>query len=123
MAFEIWFGIPEMRDFWLNLKGKIDTNKANKNEKRLFKQVLKVVTLLKTNPKHNSLKTHEIEILSRKYGKKVWESYLDNHKPAAGRILWVYYPSGGITIVAILQHPNNNKRSYEMIKLSSTNVK
>ena len=122
MSFDIWFGIPEIRDFWLNLKGKVDTNKANKNEKRFYKKLLKVLTLLQKDPKHNSLKTHEINILSQRYGRKVWESYLENNKPAAGRIFWVYYPPGGITIVAIEPHLDDKKHSHETITLSSTNV-
>ena len=118
--FEIYFGIPEIRDFWLNLKNKIDTGQATKDEIKLHKKLVKALVLLQSNPKHNSLKSHEIEVLSQRYGRKVWESYLENRKPAAGRIFWVYYPPGAITIIGIEQHPNNNKHSYEKITLSAS---
>ena len=120
MKFDIYFGIPEMRDFWLELNEKIDTGKANKDEKRLLKLIKKTLSLLSNNPRHNSLKSHEIAILSQRYGKKVWESYLENKKPAAGRIFWIYYPPGAITIIGLEPHPNDNKHSYERITLSST---
>lgn len=111
-----------MRDFWIKLSGKIENNTANKDEVKLYKKFTKTVSLLEKDLKHNSLHSHEIEILSQRYGMKVWESYLENHKPAAGRIFWVYYPPGSITIIGLEPHPNDNKHSYEKITLSSTNV-
>ena len=120
MTFEIWFGIPEMRDFWIELNQKVASNTATKDEKVLFKKLNKTLGLLAENPKHNSLHSHEIEILSQRYGMKVWESYLKNKKPAAGRLFWIYYPPGAITIVGLEPHPNDNKHSYDKITLSST---
>ena len=120
MSFEIYFGIPEVRDFWLEISKKVEDNTATKDETKFYKKFIKAVTLLKNNPHHNGLKTHEIEILSRKYGRKVWQSYLENKKPVAGRLFWVYYPPGAITIIGIEPHPNDNKHSYEKITLSST---
>ena len=120
MNFEIWFGIPEIRDFWLELNKKINNHNATKDEVRLYKKLVKAIKLLQTNPRHNSLNSHEIDVLSAKYGRKVWESYLENKKPAAGRIFWVYYPPGAITIIALEQHPNSNKHSYEKITLSAS---
>lgn len=40
---------------------------------------------------------------------KVWQSYLENNTPSAGRVYWVYYPKGSITIIGIEPHPNDNK--------------
>lgn len=121
MTYEIYFGIPEIRDFWLELNEKVDKNDANKDEIRFLKILKKTISLLQENPHHNSLNSHEIKILSRRYGMKVWESYLENNKPAAGRLFWIYYPSGSITIIGLEQHPDDNKHSYEKITLSSTN--
>ena len=111
-----------MQDFWLDLNTKVSNKTASKDEIRLLKKLTKVLGLLQDNPRHNSLKTHEIKILSKRYGMKVWESYLENNKPAAGRIFWIYYPPGSITIVGLEPHPNDNKHSYEKITLSSTNA-
>ena len=121
MTFDIWFGIPEIRDFCLKISEKVSTGNATKDEVKLHKKLLKVFKLLSSNPRHNSLNTHEIAILSQRYGRKVWESYIENGKPAAGRIFWVYYPQAGITIIAIEHHPNNSKYSYDKITLSGTN--
>ena len=120
MTFDIYFGIPEIRDLWLNLTERVDKKEATKEEVKFYRKLLKVLKLLRNNPRHNSLNTHEIEILSRRYGRKVWESYLENKKPAAGRVFWVYYPPGSITIIAIEPHPDNNKHSYEKIRLSAS---
>ena len=118
--FDIYFGVPEMKDFWNSLNEKVESNTATKDEIRFYKKFVKVLKLLQNNPRHNSLNTHEIEILSQRYGMKVWQSYLENHKPAAGRIYWIYYPPGGITIIGLEPHPNDSKHSYEKITLSST---
>lgn len=118
--FDIYFGIPEIRDFWIELTNKIESKTASKNEIKLHKKLVKIIKLLQINPQHNSLKSHEIKVLSQRYGMKVWESYLENNKPAAGRVFWVYSPIGSITIIGIEQHPNNSKHSYDKITLSST---
>ena len=121
MTFDIYFGIPEIRDLWLELNEKVDKNEASKDEIRLLKKLKKAIGFLQENPHHNSLNSHEIQILSKRYGMKVWESYLENNKPAAGRLFWIYYPPGSITIIGLEQHPDDNKHSYEKITLSSTN--
>ena len=120
MMFDIWFGIPEIRDFWLKLNTKISDGTATKGDIKLYKKFKKFIKLLATNPKHNSLNSHVIEILSRRYGRKVWESYLENKRPAAGRVFWVYYPPGSITIIGIEPHPDDTKHSYEKITLSAS---
>ena len=65
---------------------------------------------------------YEIEALSRRYGKKVWQSYLENNKSGAGRLFWVYGPNKNeITVIGIEPHPEDKKSSgYEKIKLSET---
>ena len=118
--FELWFGIPEIRDFWLNLTKRIQDGNASKDEVRFHKKLTKTLRLLQQNPHHNLWKPHEIDVLTKRYGMKVWESYIENRKPAAGRIFWVYYPKGSITIVGLERHPNNKKNSYDKITLSST---
>lgn len=122
MTFDICFGIPEIRDFWINLTNKVNNHTATKDEIKLFKKLKKTLMLLSSNPKHSSLNSHEIAILSIRYGQKVWESYIENKKPAAGRLFWVYYPPGSITIIGFEKHPNNTEHSYKKITLSSTNV-
>ena len=51
---------------------------------------------------------------------KVWQSYLENNTPAAGRIFWVYGPDrGDITVIGLEPHPNDKSNAYEKITLSS----
>jgi hypothetical protein len=50
---------------------------------------------------------------------KVWQSYLENNKSAAGRLFWVYGPDKeDITIIGIEPHPEDKKNGYTKIKLS-----
>lgn len=50
---------------------------------------------------------------------KVWESYLENNTPAAGRIFWAYGPEqGDITVIGPESHPNDKANAYKKITLS-----
>lgn len=121
MAFNIRMGVPEMEEFWNNISSRKLAGKLDKDEEKFFKKLVKVLGYLQANPRHNSLSSHEIDDLSRKHGLKIFESYLENRTPAAGRIFWSYGPDqGDITILAIEPHPEDKKRgAYERIKLSS----
>ena len=44
---------------------------------------------------HPSLKSYEIDDLSRRYGFKVRQSYLENIVSKARRVFWVYGPDQG----------------------------
>ena len=116
----IRLGIPEMKEFWDNLCNKIEDGNANKNEQSLYKKFGKAMYLLSHDPRHPGLASHEISSLSNRYGMKVWESYLENNKPAAERIFWVYGPDrGDITIIGIEPHPNDKVKAYDKVTLSS----
>lgn len=121
MPFNIRMGVPEMEEFWNDLTSQKDKNFLDKNEEILLKKLAKTLNYLSQNPRHNSLSSHEIEPLSKKYGIKVWQSYLENNKPAAGRIFWVYGPrKDDITIIGIEPHPEDKKsKGYDKIKLSN----
>ena len=67
------------------------------------------------NPRHPGLQTHEIEALTKRYGRKVWQSYLENNTPAAGRVFWVYGPADNeITIIGLEPHPNDKGNAYNI---------
>lgn len=86
-------------------KKKID--KASKQE-GLFKQVMKCIDLLSTNPRHPGLHTHEYDSLPHPYdpSQKVFEAYAQNKTPGAYRVFWCYGPHRTqITIIAITSHP------------------
>lgn len=91
----------------LENRQKSKMTKASKQE-GLFKQVVKCVELLQTNPRHPGLKTHEYGSIENPYdpATKVFEAYVQNRTPGAYRIFWCYGPNkGDITIIAITPHP------------------
>src|SRR4051812_8038776 len=100
MAFRVRMGVPDMAALWSDLSERKLQNSLDADEERFFKKLLKVLRFLQENPLHNSLRSHEIESLSRRYGRKVFQSYLENNTPGAGRIFWVYGPDKlDITII------------------------
>lgn len=117
--FSIRMGIPEMKQLWDNLVSKIRAEKASKDEQLLFKKLGKCLKNLAVDPRYPGLSTHEISDLTRRYGMKVWQSYLENQTPAAGRLFWVYGPERlDITVIGIEPHPDDKKGSYDRITLS-----
>ena len=118
--YKIRMGVPEMDALWKDLTRRHDEGKLTKDEKQLFKKLTKVLGYLRENPRHPSLSSHDIDELTRRYGFKVWQSYLENKKPAAGRLYWAYGPGRKeITVLGIEPHPEDKKRgAYARIKLS-----
>jgi len=118
--YSIRMGVPEMDALWNDLAGKAKLNTLCGEDKRLFKNLTKALDHLRNNPRHPGLETHDIDALSRRFGVKVWQSYLENRTPAAGRLFWVYGPGRmEITILAIEPHPEDRKHgAYDRISLS-----
>jgi len=74
----------------------------------LFRQVVKCLDLLPSNPRHPGLQTHEYHSLENPFDKndKVFEAYVQNRTPGAYRVFWCYGPDKKqITILAITPHP------------------
>ena len=118
--YNIRMGVPEMQVLWQTLSDKVKSMTAKKDEITLYRKIGKAMYLLSQNPRHPGLKSHEISSLSKRYGMKVWESYLENKTPAAGRLFWVYGPSqGDITIIGLEPHPNDKSDAYAKVTLSS----
>ena len=120
MDFNIRMGLPEMAAFWNDLAIRKQQGKLDKTEERFFKKLVKALACLAENPRHNSLSSHEIDDMTRKCGFKIFQSYLENNTPSAGRIFWAYGPDKlDITVLAIEPHPEDQKRgAYQRIKLS-----
>jgi hypothetical protein len=121
MAFNIRMGQPDMESLWNDLATRKKANALDKEEEKLLKKLVKAFGYLGENPRHNSLQSHEIDALSHKYGMTIFQSYLENNTPAAGRFFWTYGPDrGDITVLGIEPHPEDQKRgAYERIKLSA----
>jgi hypothetical protein len=115
-------GVPEMKDFWDTLEAKARQKALSKDEAVQYKKLGKALKFLSVNPRHPGLSSHEIAALSRRYGQKVWQSYLENKTPGAGRTYWVYGPgTGEITVIGVEPHPEDKKSSgYAKVRLSGT---
>ncbi|MCA1803042.1 MAG: hypothetical protein LC662_11335 [Rhodothermaceae bacterium] len=85
-------GVPDMEAFWQDMLQRRKSNTLKADEKELFTRFGKAISNLSLNPKHPGLRTHEIEPLSKKYGMKIWQSYLDQGKTAR-RFFWAYGPN------------------------------
>ena len=117
--FIIHMGVPEMAEYWNGLCAKVNSGTANKDEIMIHKLLGKALYLISENPRHAGLESHEIPSLSRRYGMKVWQSYLQSKTPA-GRVFWVYGPQQiDITIIGLEPHPNDKSNAYDKITLSS----
>lgn len=86
---------------------KLKQHKPSKIE-GLFKQVHKTIDLLKSNPRHPSLHTHEYDSIEHPFDpkRKIFEAYAQNNTPGAYRVFWCYGPTKKqITIISITPHP------------------
>ena len=114
-------GIPDMEEYWQDRSARYGEGTLTANELKDFKKLIKALKFLEQNPRHPGLESHEIEALSRRCKQRVWQSYLENKKPSAGRLYWSYGPGKGeITILGIEPHPEDKKKGgYEKVLLSS----
>lgn len=107
----------EASEVYKDLELRAEISFANRKERNqtksskiegLFKQVYKTINLLKSNPRHPSLNTHEYDSIENPYNlkEKIFEAYMQNNTPGAYRVFWCYGPKQKqITILAITPHP------------------
>ncbi|MFO8010512.1 MAG: hypothetical protein R6U89_06845 [Dehalococcoidia bacterium] len=93
--------------FWTDRsKEEFNRIKSDASLKKRHKAVKKTIQLLASNPRHNSLQTHEFSSLKGPNNEKVYVAYAEQKTPAAYRVFWYYGPSKDqITIIAITKHP------------------
>jgi len=110
-----------MDALWSNLKAKAAADTLSRDEALLYKKWGKAMGFLAADPCHQGLQSHEIEALSRRYGVKVWQSYLENNTPGASRLYWVYGPGRlEITVIGLEPHPEDKKKNgYAKVRLSA----
>jgi hypothetical protein len=78
-----------------------------------YKQALKTIELLATNPRHPSLNAHKFRSLAGPDGEEIFEAYVQNRTPGAYRVFFHYGPDrmakgkrvAVVTIIAITPHP------------------
>ena len=120
MTLTVRMGLPDMAALNAALAAKARAGTLGRDEAALFKQWRKALGQLAQNPRHPDLRTHEIEPLSRRFGRKVFQSYL-NQGDTADRLYWVYGPGKGeVTVVGLEPHPEDRKQAgYARVALSS----
>ena len=121
MNFAIRMGIPEIMQLWTDLSKKHVNGTISKKELSLYKKWGKALKLLSKDPTYPRLQSHDIEPLTKRYGVKVWQSYLENNTSRAMRMYWVYGPNRqDITIIGLEPHPEDKKTgAYDKISLSA----
>ena len=120
MKFNIRLGIPEMLELWTDLQTKKKLGTLSNNEDALYRKWGQAMAHLSQNPQYPGLHSHEIAPLSKRYGMKVWQSYLENKTSSALRMYWVYGPQNqDITIIGLEPHPEDGKHGgYSKVTLS-----
>lgn len=120
MNFNIRMGVPEMINLWYELQQKHRTGTIKKTEEQLYRKWGNALKKLAEDPFYPGLQTHEISPLSKRYGMKVWQSYLENKTSDAMRMYWVYGPEQKeITIIGLEPHPEDKKNgAYDRVTLS-----
>lgn len=73
MGYEIRMGIPEMEKLWNELRQKHKEGTASKVEEQLYKKWGNALKKIAENSLYPSLKSHEIDTLSRRYGSLIWK--------------------------------------------------
>jgi len=106
--------------YWQEMCSRAESGTLDRGEVKTFRKLVKSFHHLSINPRHSGLHSHEITPLSKIAGFKIWESYIENNTPAAGRIFWAYGPDKiEITILGFEPHPEDKKKNgYAKIKLS-----
>ena len=118
--FTVVAGVPGMHAEWIRLRKGLKSGELSAADRRMAKKLAQAVQHLQENPFHPGLQSHEITALSLRYGQKVFESYLENNTPSAGRIFWVYGPRRNfITLIGLEPHPQDSKRGYARVLLSA----
>lgn len=116
--FRVYPGVPEIRDRWEELAEGYRQGTLSGEERTLLKQWAKAIRLLRRNPSHPGLRTHEVDALTRRYGRTVFQSYLGRCEHAR-RLYWVYGPGRReITVIGLEPHPEESRGAYERIPLS-----
>ena len=120
MAYTIRMGVPEVEALSKELQAKWRSGTIKKDEAKLYKKWGNTLKKLSEDPMYPGLQSHEITALSKRYGMKVWQSYLENKKSDGMGIFWVYAPAQKeITVTGLEPHPEDKKKgAYDRIRLS-----
>lgn len=113
-------GIPRMELLWNRLQTSARNGSISKDDLELYNKWGKALKHLAMDPRYPGLKSHTNSALTERFGKTIWQSYLENKRSKARRMFWAYGPDRQeITIVALDPHPESGKNgAYDRIELS-----
>lgn len=115
--FRVYPGVPEIRDRWDELVEGGRQGTLSGEERTLLERWAKAIRWLRRDPSHQGLRTHEIDALTRRYGRTVFQSYLGQGEQAR-RMYWAYGPGRRkIPIIGLESHPEESAGAYERIPL------
>jgi hypothetical protein len=101
-------GVPEIAVLFNTWAKGRKAGTLEQSDSDLADRVGKALELLLDNPKHPGLNSHDIDVLTKRYGRKVFQSYVDNNSEHAWRLFWVYGPAKGeITWIGLAPHPED----------------
>jgi hypothetical protein len=114
-------GVPGMSDLWDALVQGHKAGTLGPEDTELLHRVSTALAHLRDDPYHPGLQSHEIDPLTRRYGIKVFQSYVDNRSELSRRLFWVYGPNAGeITIIGLEPHPEDDKTAgYDRVRLDA----
>jgi hypothetical protein len=88
------------------IRDQIKSISQNPAQAGLEFQLKATITKLAHDPKFKGLNSHKYESMNERYGKEIWESYIQNNTPGAWRLFWFYGPDRDeITLVMATPHP------------------
>jgi len=122
ITFNIHMGVPEMESLWNDLTARYEKGQLCKDEQIFFKKLVKVLGFLEVNPRHNSLKSHEIPPLTVRYGNLIWRIALRpldassghtvQEKATSQSLLWNHIRKTRSTVVM----PASNCQTYHHVE-------
>ena len=116
--FNIRMGIPEMEALWNKLQTGHRNGKNSKKDEELYMKWGSALKKLSVDPMYPSLHTHEIEPLSRRYGMKVWQSYLETKRVKLEGCIGFMDPIKRISRLLVLNHIQKMQRMEHMTELT-----
>lgn len=118
--FEVVPGVPGIRAEIDRLARGVRDGTLDADDRRLAGKLFKTIAHLSRDPFHPGLHSHEVSALTARFGARVFQSYLENRTPGAGRLYWTYGPARRmITLIGMEPHPEDDKRSgYRRVEFS-----
>lgn len=96
---------PPHVDLSPGLNDWLEAAASDRSLERKFKKVKKAIEIMRNHgPSYPGFHSHPMKHLGGHDGRRIWNSYLENHNPQAWRMFWVYDDKGGIYVLSVGPH-------------------